>query len=485
MKKRKLLWIILSFVIVLLLAACYFAYPYLQQLWEPIDHLSLAINGPQFITLEYGSEYHESGAKAVYTVETKDVDSVLVPVKITGEVDTNKLGEYLITYSVERGEKNRTASRRVRVVDTRAPVITLDIIPGSYTLPNHPYEEEGFTAIDNYDGDLTEQVICTEVDGQVIYTVSDSSGNTTTVSRTIRYFDPTPPELQLNGERIIVLNTGNQYNEPGFTASDDCDGDLTAAVTVSGELNTDRAGTYTLTYSVTNAYGDTTTLERTVYVVDPYTPSGGSGSSGAGKVIYLTFDDGPSNYTSRLLDILAKYNVKATFFVVNTGAISIISRAAAEGHTVAVHTTTHNFDTIYASEEAYIKDLETMQDIIYQYTGTKTMMFRFPGGSSNTVSRFNKGIMTRLTKLLPEMGYRYFDWNVDSNDAGGATTSAEVFNNVIRGIQQCKSAIVLQHDTQGFSVSAVEKIIVWGLSNGYTFLPLTYNSPGSHHGVNN
>ena len=485
MKKRKLLWIIPACAIMLLLAACYFAYPYLQQLQEPIDHLALAINGPQFITLEYGSKYYESGANAIYTVEAEGVAPISVPVKISGEVDTSQLGDYLITYSVERGDKMRTASRRVRVVDTQAPVIILDIIPGSYTLPNHSYQEEGFTAIDNHDGDLTGQVVYTEVDGQVIYTVSDSSGNTTTVTRTIHYFDPTPPELQLSGDRILVITTGNAYSEPGYIASDDCDGDLTAAVTVSGELNTDRAGTYTLTYSVSNAYGDTTTAERTVYVVDPYIPSGGSGSSGAGKVIYLTFDDGPSNYTGRLLDILAKYNVKATFFVVNTGNIGIIARAAAEGHTVAVHTATHNFDRIYASEEAYINDLETMQEIIYQHTGIKTMMFRFPGGSSNTVSRFNKGIMTRLTKLLPEMGYQYFDWNVDSNDAGGATTSAEVFNNVIRGIQQCNTSIVLQHDTCGFSVSAVEKIIAWGLSNGYTFLPLTYNSPTSHHGVNN
>jgi len=484
MKKRNLLWII-PVCVIILLAACYFAYPYLQQLWNPNTHLALAIEGPQYITLDYGSNYQEPGAKAIYTVDKKNTEPVMVPVKISGEVDTSKIGEYQITYYAEQGEKTRTAYRRVRVVDTKVPVITLDVIPGSYTLPNHPYEEEGFNAFDEYDGDITNKVVSQEVDGEVIYTVSDSSGNTTTVTRPIYYFDPTPPELQLTGDRIIVLSTGDKFSEPGFTASDDCDGDLTAAVTVSGELNTDRAGTYTLTYSVTNAYGDTTTAERTVYVVAPYTPSGGSGNSGAGKVIYLTFDDGPSNHTARLLDILAKYNVKATFFVVNTGAISIISRAAAEGHTVAIHTATHNFDKIYASEEAYINDLETMQDIIYQHTGVKSMMFRFPGGSSNTVSRFNKGIMTRLTKLLPEMGYKYFDWNVDSNDAGGASSSAEVFNNVIRGVQQCKSAIVLQHDTQGFSVNAVEDIIVWGLSNGYTFLPLTYNSPGSHHGVNN
>ena len=485
MKKKKLLWVIIPCVIVLLAAACYFAYPYVEKLWNPDTHLALTIDGSNYITLEYGSTYEEPGVKATYTVDKKNVEPVNVPVKISGEVDTSKVGEYTITYHAEHGEKTRTAYRRVRVVDTQAPVITLQTVSGSYTLPNHPYEEEGFTAADNYDGDLTVQVVATEADGVVTYTVTDSSGNKTTVTRDIYYFDPTPPELQLNGDRVIVIYAGHDFEDPGITASDNCDGDITSAVVVEGEVNSKKAGTYTLKYSVSDTYGNTVSAERTVYVVDPYSSTGGGSGSGNGRVIYLTFDDGPSNHTGRLLDILAKYNVKATFFVVNTGNIGIISRAAAEGHTVAIHTTTHNFDSIYASEEAYIKDLETMQDIIYQYTGEKTMLFRFPGGSSNTVSRFNKGIMTRLTKLLPEMGYRYFDWNVDSNDAGGASSAAEVFNNVTRGIQQCKSAIVLQHDTQGFSVSAVEDIIVWGLSNGYTFMPLNYNSPGSHHGVNN
>ena len=171
--------------------------------------------------------------------------------------------------------------------------------------------------------------------------------------------------------------------------------------------------------------------------------------------------------------------------MVNTAYIGTISRAAQEGHTVAVHTTSHNFHSIYASEAAYFEDLETMRNIIGEKTGITPTLIRFPGGSSNTVSSFNKGIMTRLTALVEEAGYTYFDWNVDSNDAVGATSANAVYNNVISGVSKRNASVVLMHDTKGYTVDAIEKIIVWGLDNGYTFLPLTEGSPTCHHPVYN
>ena len=93
--------------------------------------------------------------------------------------------------------------------------------------------------------------------------------------------------------------------------------------------------------------------------------------------------------------------------------------------------------------------------------------------------------MTRLTQALGERGFYYFDWNVSSEDAGVATTTDEVFNNVIKGIGNRSASVVLQHDSQGFSVRAVEKIIVWGIVHGYTFLPMNQSSPGCHHGIRN
>ena len=477
-KMKKALWIIVSCVLIFLILIGFTAAP---QLHDPNGDLLILVNGEKDIYIEYGDYFQDLGAVATYTDEF-DKTSVSVPVEVSGQVDTQKLGDYSIQYTAKAGDSIATAHRDVHVIDTVSPIITLVTNPDAYTLPNQPYQEEGFTATDNYDGDITARVERSEKDGVITYTVSDSSGNTHTVTRTIHYYDPTPPELQLLGNSTIVLMGGEEYKEPGFTASDDVDGDLTSAVSVSGNVDTRRSGVYILTYSVSDSFGNSISAERTIYVI----PSSSESVEGNGGYIYLTFDDGPSNHTSRLLDILAKYGVKATFFVVNTGNIDIISRAAAEGHTVAIHTTTHNFSQVYASDEAYMNDLLTMQEIIFQRTGQRPMMFRFPGGSSNTVSRtYNVGIMSRLTQNLQAMGFQYYDWNVDSRDAGGASTADEVFYNVVSGISKNQTSIVLQHDIYGFSVSAVEKIIAWGLANGYTFLPLTMGSPTSHHGVRN
>ena len=204
------------------------------------------------------------------------------------------------------------------------------------------------------------------------------------------------------------------------------------------------------------------------------------------KVIYLTFDDGPGKHTERLLDILDKYGVKATFFVVGTGKTSMYSEIVERGHAIGIHCNSHEWSKVYASDEAYLNDLETMRQLILDKTGVDTRLIRFPGGSSNTASRkYCKGIMTRMTKKVEEMGYRYFDWNVDSNDAGSAKTASKVFQNVVNGCSKRNVSIVLQHDTKGYSVDAVEQIILWGLANGYTFLPMDPSSPTMHHGINN
>ena len=206
-----------------------------------------------------------------------------------------------------------------------------------------------------------------------------------------------------------------------------------------------------------------------------------------GKIIYLTFDDGPGKDTPRLLDVLKKYNIKATFFVVNTKYVDTIKRIAAEGHTVAMHTTSHVYKEMYASENAYFKDLYAIQGVIRDLTGQESKYLRFPGGSSNTSSRFNPGIMTRLTKMVQEQGFTYFDWTIDSKDTGGAKTPEAVYQNVISAVQKEKRgySIVLQHDIKSYSVDAVESIILWGLANGYTFLPIDANTPAYHHTVRN
>ena len=289
--------------------------------------------------------------------------------------------------------------------------------------------------------------------------------------------------VTLEGGADMAITTGTFYQEPGYSALDNVDGDLTGQVQVDGEVDWLTPGTYSVTYTVTDGYENTTTATRTVEVKAVPRPEV---VWPEGKVIYLTFDDGPGPYTEQLLDVLDSYGVKATFFVTNRGYGEMMKEIVDRGHSIGIHTMSHVYERIYASPEAYFADLLGMQDVIYQNTGVKTTLMRFPGGSSNTVSAHSYvGLMSLLTRAVQDAGFQYFDWNVDSNDAGGAKKAQTVFNNVTAGVSQNRVSVVLQHDIHDFSVDAVEDIIVWGLNNGYSFERLTENSPGVHHGVQN
>ena len=453
--------------------------------------ISMTLNGDQIVILEYGQKYQEAGATASI-IE----DGTSVPVTVSGQVDESCLGKYLLKYTAHTDGHTRTEYRYVYVVDTEAPAIVLTSDPKAYTLIGEIYQEEGFTATDNYDGNLTKKVVRREIDGVMHYTVTDSTGNTTTVTRKINYVDPNAPIITLEGGYMSFILAGENYSEPGCTATDFRDGNLSANVIVSGDVDGNIPGIYTLKYSITNSIGMESVKERIIYVIprqegnspapdDENLPTPGTTIEPNGKTIYLTFDDGPGAHTGRLLDVLKKYGVKVSFFVKGgTAYPEYLTRAAEEGHTVAIHTYSHNYNEIYASDDAFMADLVATQNVILQYTGQKSMLTRFPGGSSNTISaNYSKGIMTRLTKKLPELGYQYFDWNVDSNDAGGAKDADEVFKNVTEGVAKRQNSVVLQHDTKSFSIDAVERIIAWGLCNGYTFAPLTQDSPTCHHGV--
>lgn len=286
------------------------------------------------------------------------------------------------------------------------------------------------------------------------------------------------PEVVLLGEKDMVVQADFTFTDPGCLAWGENEEDLSSRVVVMGEVIPYIPGTYKLTYSVTDDKGEVGFASRTVTVKAVEPPAV---AEPEGKVVYLTFDDGPCNYTERLLDVLKKYDAKATFFVVgNKHRTDLIRRAYEEGHSIGVHTYTHVYRDIYASEEAFFKDFLAAQQVIYEQTGTYTRLFRFPGGSGNTCSRFNKGIMTRLTQYMTDMGYLYFDWNVSSGDCAEGRTREQVVSSVIGGIKRREFPVVLQHDIKRFSVAAVEDILIWGTENGYRFLPLTPDSPPLH-----
>ena len=451
-----------------------------------INQFSIAIQmaGQPEQQLEYGSNFEDPGAKVMLygTLFLKDgVEVEKTPVHIQNEIRKDKIGKYTVTYSAQLEWMNATEQRTVWVVDRESPVITLVESKGPL-LEGTPYEEDGFTAVDNYDGDITHKVVRTESYGLVTYTVMDSSGNPAQVERKIPYYDPLPPEIVLEGGNHITIPVGTVFEDPGFTATDNVDGDMTELVEVSGEVVWYQPGTYELVYTVTDKHENNTTIVRRVEVeAQPWTEI----VTPQEKVVYLTFDDGPGPYTEMLLDVLAKYNVKATFFVVDSDYNGVMKKIVDQGHSIGIHSVTHDYEEIYASPEAYFTDLHKMQDIIFENTGVRTTLVRFPGGSSNTISRFNRGIMTMLTEAVQNAGFQYFDWNVDSNDAGLARKKDMVLENVTEGLRWHPTAIVLQHDIHPFSVDAVEEIILWGLENGFTFLPLQPDSPNAHHGVAN
>ncbi|MBE6975754.1 MAG: DUF5011 domain-containing protein [Ruminococcaceae bacterium] len=442
----------------------------------------LEINGARQMAACCEKHYIEPGATAFLKSSLLPGFSVELPVTAERSVEADKI---TVQYQAKSLWLTAGGARSVRVADEIAPVITLIANPGSFTLPGQPYEEEGYTAVDNCDGDLTNQVQRQVTDTEIIYTVTDAAGNIAEVRRTIVYGDPVAPELTLSGEGNVEMFLGTKFQEPGYTATDNCDGDLTAAVQVSGELDIFKAGTYTLTYTVTDAYGNTTTASRTVTVKTQKQPDVVDPGD---KVIYLTFDDGPCSHTDRLLDILEKYNVKATFFVTNQSAYYSyeMKRIVEDGHAIGIHTYTHEYKDIYSSKEAFFEDFNAMRQLIYDETGVWTTLTRFPGGSGGRVSAsYCPGIMTELAQILTDMGFQYFDWNVSSEDTGENKTAEAVYEAVIAGIQKRNVSCVLQHDIRPHSVDAVEAIIQWGLANGYTFLPLEPSSPVFHQNIRN
>ncbi len=206
-----------------------------------------------------------------------------------------------------------------------------------------------------------------------------------------------------------------------------------------------------------------------------------------GKTVYLTFDDGPSQYTPQILDVLDKYGVKATFFVKNGGSYNYVMKDIVNrGHAIGLHTYSHDYSKIYASDEAYFKDLNKISNLVNTQTGIETKIMRFPGGSSNTVSRkYSKGIMTRLSKEVTNQGYAYFDWNCSNGDADGANTVQKQLNYCSQYPKSASTVIVLMHDTKKTTMQALPKIIEYYQSCGMNFGVITTSTPAIHHGINN
>jgi len=439
--------------------------------------------GDKIITIRLNEEYKDLGVIAKYG--RKDISSEVI---IDNNVDSSKVGTYEIEYKVKKGIFNITKIRKVKVIDDISPEIVLTGDSEITICPGKKFDELGFTVTDNYDGDLTSKVVIVEEEDKITYTVEDSSGNTSTMVRKFIREDDAKPNIKLKGNNVIYVDKGGIYNEPGFTASDNCDGDITSEVLVEGIVDTSSTGTKEIKYTVKDKGGNTTTITRKVYVKSPNV----SAPSGIYKnsMIYLTFDDGPSNITGAILDLLKEKDVKATFFVINASDSLnyLIEREHKEGHTVALHSYTHRYDLIYKSVDDYFSDLNKISNKVKKITGTTAKIIRFPGGGSNTISAtYSKGIMKVLTNEVIARGYHYFDWNLDCGDAGSAKTSQDVYNNVVKYLSHNQTNVVLMHDfaNNHKTLQALGAIIDYGKANGYTFAAIDMDTPLVRHRVNN
>ena len=194
-----------------------------------------------------------------------------------------------------------------------------------------------------------------------------------------------------------------------------------------------------------------------------------------------------SENTKKILDILAEYDAKATFFITgaNEQCRPYIKEAYDAGHTIGLHTYTHNYDEVYESDDAYFADLEKVGEVAKEQIGFVPCFIRFPGGSSNMVSaQYNKGIMTRLVKSVQEKGYQYYDWNLDSGDAAGYGKE-EIEQNATT--DKIDHVMILFHDTQTKdpTVEALPYILKYYTDLGYEFRGIDRDSYVSHHSVQN
>ncbi len=190
------------------------------------------------------------------------------------------------------------------------------------------------------------------------------------------------------------------------------------------------------------------------------------------KVAYLTFDDGPSENTREVLEILKKYDIKATFFMI-AGSVTpdrydLIKEMINQGHVVGIHTYSHNYKKIYASVKDYLDDFYLAYTRMYEVTGAQPVVFRFPGGSYN---KYMKGIRKQVMAEMERRGFIYYDWQVSAEDSIGNPTRASVTRNVLKDFKKYNKPIILMHDSSvnDVTVQSLESIIKTIKEAGYTF----------------
>lgn len=210
------------------------------------------------------------------------------------------------------------------------------------------------------------------------------------------------------------------------------------------------------------------------------------------KIMYLTFDDGPSANTEKVLDILDKYSIKATFFVTgeNPEYADMIKTIYDRGHALGIHTFSHEYSKIYVSKDAYMEDLQKVAALIKDKSGQDVHIVRFPGGSSNTVSRnYCQGVMTQLSQEMDSNGYQYYDWNAHNGDGDPSLSAESLYNRAMKDIKGKDEVMMLMHDGAGNenTVESLDDVLQSMVQQGWTFKTIEETAEMSvfHHHIAN
>lgn len=468
MNKKNISIVLFGLAIILLSVFLYF-------LFNPVIYKGGIFN--KVVHAEYKEKFKlEDHISYVFLGSKEDVH-------VVGTVNTQKKGRY----DVQAEYNTKLKPLKVEVSDTKAPKLKVSNYKTDkfekVTVSNFVTEVKDADPIDKIKMTLgKEEPLEKPGEYEVKIIAEDSSGNKTYKKAKLkRVDDKTPPALTVGAN--LFCSVGQELTDEillsGVSATDDFDKNPQITID-SSEVQTNTPGTYSVKYQCKDRSGNISNATREVII---------SATIGdEQKVIYLTFDDGPSPNTDKILNILAKYNVKGTFFVTGNDASFryLIARAAKEGHTVGLHTYTHQY-SIYSSEETYFADLNSVKDMVKQLTGIDAHHIRFAGGSSNTVSRkYNRGIMSRLVKDVQSRGFRYYDWNVSSGDAAGNLVPK---NSIVANATASRAnhICLLMHDSRPkvSTVEALPSIIEHYKKLGYAFLPISDSTPLFHHGVNN
>lgn len=284
----------------------------------------------------------------------------------------------------------------------------------------------------------------------------------------------------------------NGFVAPIITAGAAVTALIIIMMTVTGNENdgkvADSKQTTTATATETQETESTTTTEAEETGSNPKNKKAAEElEKNAKKKVYLTFDDGPSANTDDVLDVLKKYDIKATFFDVykeDEVEKKALKRCYDEGHTIAIHTVTHDYDEVYASLDNWIKDVEGEQKYLEEVTGVKTYYYRFPGGSSNTIASKRGTEIEDCIKWLNKNGFTYYDWNIDNEDSTGVSfTPSQLADNVLDYMSDEGDYMILLHDTnaKGNTVESLPKIIETLQAKGFTFCQITDNTEYFQH----